>query len=271
MNSPVLPANYLNYASMPPGQYNGLMCMHCTAPELGLSVRIDGGHIYWNCHRASCGDVGRMPLGIFSTRFKMENYDTPREFPHPGYTGPCFPLTEEDTQFFNERYEIDPTRHGFKRGEGVYLFPITDPRGAIRGWVTRYLQKSPVDDGTYQGPKTRTFSAKAGEQCISFYVNRYTPKCPLVVVEDSISAAKCYEAGVRACALLGTGLNAERVRELQQFKKIILALDADATGLAFAHARKWGAAFESCKVQVLQKDLKDTPKSAILSTLNLGE
>jgi orotidine-5'-phosphate decarboxylase len=59
------------------------------------------------------------------------------------------------------------------------------------------------------------------------------------------------------------------VQELQQHTKhLIIALDADATGNAFALARKWGRAFDSCKVLVLKQDIKDMPLSD-LTSLNL--
>jgi DNA primase len=63
-----------------------------------------------------------------------------------------------------------------------------------------------------------------------------------------------------AVALLGTGLNADKVREIQQVAQhlpVYIALDADATSQAFVLARKWGSAFMSCRVVVLDKDIKD--------------
>ena len=65
-------------------------------------------------------------------------------------------------------------------------------------------------------------------------------------------------SGLTAVALMGTALNAEKVAEIQsQHSRVIIALDADATRVAFQHARRWASAFESFRVVILQKDIKD--------------
>jgi hypothetical protein len=89
------------------------------------------------------------------------------------------------------------------------------------------------------------------------------------VVEDQISAMRLIEYfeqqwpghDASAVALLGTGLNASKVAEIQRVARdrpVHIALDADATGHAFAMARKWGQAFARCRVVVLSKDIKDS-------------
>jgi DNA primase len=82
----------------------------------------------------------------------------------------------------------------------------------------------------------------------------------VVLVEDQISAIRVnQDTGHTACALLGTGLNEEKVAEIQRyFRHVLLALDADATGQAFSMARKWGQAFESFRVVILDRDIKDS-------------
>jgi hypothetical protein len=62
-------------------------------------------------------------------------------------------------------------------------------------------------------------------------------------------------------------LNAAKVAEIQKAKApaVWIALDADATGQAFAMARKWGAAFNYCRVCVLPKDIKDMTDEELAS------
>ena len=62
---------------------------------------------------------------------------------------------------------------------------------------------------------------------------------------------------------MGSGLNAERVRDisLARPREVVIALDEDATGNAFAIAKKWGMAWNRTRVAILEKDIKDTPAS----------
>ena len=92
----------------------------------------------------------------------------------------------------------------------------------------------------------------------------------IYVVEDQLSAMRLVEYfetqlpghNCSAVALLGTGINAAKVGEIQRQDvdarcTVHIALDKDATGAAFAMARKWGQAFTECRVIVLEKDIKD--------------
>jgi DNA primase len=78
-----------------------------------------------------------------------------------------------------------------------------------------------------------------------------------------------FDQTLRAVAILGTGVNAEKIAEIQKKSThVLIALDADATGQAFAMARKWGNAFDTCRVIVLSKDIKDSSDEE-LATLPL--
>jgi hypothetical protein len=92
----------------------------------------------------------------------------------------------------------------------------------------------------------------------------------IYLVEDQLSAMRLIEYfetqwpghNASAVALLGSGINASKVGEIQRADRdhnrtVHIALDKDATGAAFAMARKWGQAFTECHVLVLDKDIKD--------------
>jgi hypothetical protein len=94
------------------------------------------------------------------------------------------------------------------------------------------------------------------------------------IVEDPISAIRLAEYfsdkwpghNASVCALMGTGFNAEKVGEIQRVActhPVHIALDKDATGHAFAMARKWHGAFYACRVIVLGKDIKDSTDEEI--------
>jgi hypothetical protein len=109
---------------------------------------------------------------------------------------------------------------------------------------------------TYNIHKSITYKSEAGP-LLSWYRK---PSDSVVLVEDQISAMRVAQdvEDVEAVALLGTALNAEKIQEIQsQHSRVIIALDADATRVAFQHARRWASAFESFRVVILTKDIKD--------------
>jgi DNA primase len=87
----------------------------------------------------------------------------------------------------------------------------------------------------------------------------------VVLVEDQISAMRVLcDTGIISVALLGTGMNDEKVAEIQRHaSNILIALDADATGQSFSIARKWGQAFNQCKVVILRNDIKDSTNEEV--------
>lgn len=93
----------------------------------------------------------------------------------------------------------------------------------------------------------------------------------LVLVEDILSAIRVQQLGLSACALLGTHLNNDKVREISLFKpgEVIIALDEDATDEAFKLAGRWGLAFPKIRVAILERDFKDDTDQNILRTLGV--
>jgi DNA primase len=114
--------------------------------------------------------------------------------------------------------------------------------------------------GYFGGSKRRLIHNDLDEPMISWYPFPADPDS-VTLVEDQISAMKYRAAtGNITVALLGTHLTVAAAGEIQRYaKRVTIALDADATAKAFAMARRWGAAFETCKVKILTKDIKDDP------------
>jgi hypothetical protein len=99
----------------------------------------------------------------------------------------------------------------------------------------------------------------------------WEPGPNLVIVEDQLSAMKVAQAGVRAVALLGNGINVEGVRDICREKPsvVTIALDPGAEGAAQSLARKWGLYWNRTRVVALEADPKDLPKADLLEELGL--
>jgi DNA primase len=161
-------------------------------------------------------------------------------------------------------------------GNGWLILPVSGPSGRIRGDIKRRPNSECplyVNSSHYDGqPKVVTYFS-AAHPGLAWYTLRVGVSCSAVLVEDQISAMRVAASGLaHGVALLGTGMNYEKVRELQEtVDNVVIALDADATSLAFQHAAKWGAAFKRCRVLCLREDIKDAHNmehvSAILASL----
>jgi len=255
--------------SLPDGQHTGLRCAACGSTDKSLSANVSGGTAQWICHRASCGDRGR--VGFHSHPNPAVHHRTSRVRPQSDMV---YPLPDADREFFINTYHIEPVN--FKITEKQrYLIPILSPTGRVRGHIARlpYVGSPLREKMAYtdsNAPKALTYmitdepvmSWHRGERAFSV---GQSP--PVVLVEDSLSAMRLAQcAGFTAVALMGTGLNEEKIAELQQqhVANVVMALDADATGQAFAHARKWGSAFKKFNVLVLTKDIKNASPNELL-------
>jgi hypothetical protein len=242
-----------------PGHY---YCPQCNAQEKSFSVftTLEGG-LRGVCHRASCGyrtgemsplTERRAPPGRHSRRYTGEF----------GTVAQLHALMERMEARFGE----DCGRYSCT-AQGEPLLHVLSPSGLLRGYVKRAIFWG--EAGT--GPKTVSYAEDLEQPFLSWH-GAYGR--PLVLVEDIVSAAKVAAAGACGVALLGNALNAEKVREIARnggsTGEVVIALDADATALAFEQARKWGMAFRKCRVAILERDLKEEDVADIANILGLG-
>lgn len=221
--------------------------------------------VLWNCFKASCSVRGFSPLaGELLKPNRKPNKLRP-------YRGSLRLLEPEHEQFFRERFpglcteQLELLR--WAPEDDRWAFPILDPRGYCRGWTLRaYDGRDPKSltrmhaDGPSQSWHEPGWIARNSDWAHK-----------VVLVEDQMSAMVCASAGMSACALLGTQLNNDKVREIamQRPREVLLALDADATEEAFRLARRWGLAFERIRVVVLKRDLKEEQAEDIREVLGL--
>jgi hypothetical protein len=249
------------------GQHGAELCPECEGGvkhERSLSVLVEaGGQIKYHCHRAGCGLSGT----VYSRPDKIPAVGEPttaKAGPRP-LTADLHMLSEREVAWFKDRFHIsDESITSIRRTAHRYALPIYAPDTSIRGWITRRpWEGSPADTeearrDSYWDIKALTYMENL-DPVMSWYGIGEIDS-PTVLVEDPISAMRLvgFKPAYRAVAILGTGINAGKIAELQRNNhSIVIALDADATGQAFAMARKWGQAFDSTRVVVLSRDIKD--------------
>lgn len=246
-----------------PGQHTGLRCPACRHSDNALSMYVGDTVIKAVCHRASCG-------------FKYTNGNNwqPHTIVRPSrarpYTGELHLLSGADVDWFGERFYLNASSLTICKSDGRYFLPIYAPDGNRRGWVSRRpWEGSPLSESEEGLPYVQPLTAKSltymdDESPVMSWYRGLNPNA-VVLVEDQISGMRVAQDTQLDCvALLGTGINEEKVSEIQRHSKhILIALDSDATGQAFSHARKWGQAFDSCRVVILHKDIKDSATSEV--------
>lgn len=263
------------------GQWAARTCPSChggVSKERSLSIDIQqNGIIKFFCHRAACefsGNAYTSP-GAASLGVKPQGEGVGKGRGERPLLEPVHPLSEREYAYFLSRYGIPQSAAESRiyRTDTRYALPILRPDGRRRGFITRRpYADSPADTAANRNDsqyavKSLTY-LEADEPCQSWY-GASVPECVLIV-EDPLSALRITSYWehlegesypVSAVAILGTGVNADKLGEIQKVAKqatVYIALDKDATAQAFAMARKYGQAFAKCRVIVLERDIKDS-------------
>jgi hypothetical protein len=213
------------------------------------------GVVKLSCWRASCNwyatTITDPNAKIHSRKVKEANY----------YRDPVYGLAGDMLDKLVSDYGLSPyemAKHGWGMSEDrlTLIMSIRDPFRQERGHVTR----------TFTTPKRcMTYKATAAP-FLDWWRHDYAgdPR-PLVIVEDTLSAARAYGAGFDAVALLGTNISVDDAKEISVYtrdkRNTYLALDRDAFLKALKLASRH-AHIIPMKPVCLDKDIKnmDTDK-----------
>ena len=204
----------------------------------------DMGILKWQCFSASCGTrgIGETNLSASDIRALMNAVDIkatiePIEFPMSVTRS----LPHEATSWL-EYWGIQDV--------GTYYWDIKDSRvvfPVIKNHILydatgRTLNKVVV-------PKWKRY----GGSGLPFIVGKGSVA---VVVEDAISAAVCASEGYVGVALLGTNLMEGHALALNQYDKVIVALDPDASMKSLAHVKELRRHIKKAVALKLDDDIK---------------
>lgn len=234
--------------------------------ERSFSVTREAFGLVYNCYRASCPTKGFIP--DISDNLDFERAKRTGLTALRPYTGDLRPLESMDMSYFLARFGLraETSEAHINVGNNDYILPVYNSSAFIRGYIQRQptwkavrsIQSCPRtgDDGL---PKARTFMHAGGAVQSWYFPPHGADISEVVLVEDQISAMKVAQNGVTAGALLGTNMTPAKAMEIQQVQPsaVLIALDEDATDVAFRIAHKWGAAFTEFRVVLLARDIKD--------------
>ena len=204
----------------------------------------DMGVLKWQCFSASCGTrgIGETNLSASDIRALMNTVDIkatiePIELPMSVTRA----LPYEATSWL-EYWGIQDV--------GTYYWDIKDSRV-----VFPVIKNHILYDATGRTlnkvvtPKWKRY----GGSGLPFIVGKGTVA---VVVEDAISAAVCASEGYVGVALLGTNLMESHALALNQYDKVIVALDPDASMKSLAHVKELRRHIKKAVALKLDDDIK---------------
>jgi hypothetical protein len=221
------------------GQSVRVVCPAClggTSEEKSLSITKNDG-VVWQCFRSKCGVKGATNGVSFSKGDKPVAKAT--------WEGTTHDLPNKVAERILSMWGISEPPNWYWTTDfgGRVAMSIRSPTDAHRGWVLRSLNPGGTKALTYgEGP--------------SWYL-RHKDK-PTWLVEDIPSAVRTAKY-TNSVALLGTAISTDTALELATHvpNGIVLALDQDATRLAFQLYNRYRGLWKQTQIQPLKQDLKD--------------
>lgn len=241
-----------------------LLCPQCgggQTRERSLGMYRIWPHIVLKCYRGKCSFSARVPYtegGPDTETVRQESDLNP-------YEGELTRPPSGLRRFMLQKYGILGTtlaHFSVRRVPGlqaIYM-PVFGPYRTVRGGVVRRF-----DDW---GRKADSFKASHEPWQAWYTLNIINPKAT-AIVEDQISAMRCWQLGYDAVALLGADITAERAQEIESRRfpqsSVFLALDGDMWAKACSYAKQlsWIS-----KVVMLEDDIKDMTDAAIEERLH---
>lgn len=240
---------YVESLGLMVGESRRLNCPECGHNKT-FSVTNEDGTLMWNCFHADCAEKGRGNrritrdnsdniLSILSKNTHKETTSCPEvPFEKPKSWSRVIPPRGLDyVNLVNTSGRYDDIYFDVQRDRLVY--PIYDTLGLLRDGVGRTM--------TGQRPKWYRYGNypggfRIGTSDIAF------------VVEDVPSAVSISE-WVSGYALLGTSLRDRHIQELSTYRKVVVALDKDATDKSLTFMRALNSVVPT-GILILDKDLK---------------
>jgi hypothetical protein len=222
-------------------------------------TRIPEGFVY-NCYRASCDCGGFVPakgskLVQTNSKDKGTKKGGKKSRKRSNFRKATTNLSKEQTEFLQGRFtltdnELQNAAIRWCPTTFSYIVPIYDHNGYKVGVIDR--------SWTGRVPKTvNHWNSDAANLYFPRPLHAVKEETPVVIVEDFLSAIKVNR--IHPCvALLGTNLGLAEATLLRSIsKKLVIALDPDATSKALKLSKQYSLLFDRVSVLALDKDPKD--------------
>ncbi len=246
-----------------------VLCPFCGGgqnQEKAFALTREGYVFKYCCHRASCGEKGRVNKnGSFIDETRQADSSQslvakPRILRDPLMAIPLVRIQYLINKYGFTSQDLYKAGISWEPQTKRYVVPVRSPYGVHRG----YMLRSP-----FTIPKWDAYQEDIADPWCAWYAPTMQDfvneaKRPVVIVEDQLSAIKVARQFV-CCSLLGTDLNYQKSAELLEIGgPWIMALDADAYNKSIHQMHQWRFYFgDDIQVVKLVRDLKFEPDEAI--------
>ena len=233
-------------------------CPFCNHTNTLIIRRIDSD-LFWNCFSASCSAKGKhegeMTMQQVYETVVMKEKEKAKEKEKPFVIPKSFVSifsTNKCTDYLKKNHCIEP----YLKGKASIMYDVKQHRAVfiikekekVKGAIGRGLNSEVYPKWFIYGSKTYPFICGSSDTA--------------VLVEDCASACAVSEV-YTGVALMGTSLPDSYIPVLKKkFKKVIVALDRDATTKAFDISNQLRYYMDT-KVKILEVDLKYFDKPQI--------
>ena len=239
--------------TLPDGSTYRGVCPACGSMGT-FTTTLSGGTALYNCYRASCELSGGGGVRVHrDIEARALSINTPRYTLNPEWSTPEHWIdgigNEECYRYMVKHNMLTAyTEHLFRpmydTAENRFVYPIKDSSGAVVGAFGRALDNRKPKVYNYNGKYTIPFICGKGDT--------------LYIVEDGASAvAVTRKPNSVGLALLGTYLRKEFIPRMLNYKKLIVALDADAYTKSFNIKRELSTYHNDVEILRLTIDIKD--------------
>ena len=257
---------YVEQLGLTDGESRRFDCPECGHKKT-FSVTNQNGQYLWNCFHAGCAEKGRTNpritrdnadniVSILSKNTHKETSSCPEvPFMKPKSWSRVIPPRGKDyVELVHTSGRYDDIYFDVRRERLVY--PIYDTLGLLRDGVGRTM--------TGEKPKWYRYSNYDGGFRIGI--------SDIAVVVEDVPSAIAISEWVSGYALLGTSLRERHINELSAYRRVVVALDKDATDKALTIMRALNSIVPT-GIVMLDKDLKsvgDVERESIIRSVLAG-
>jgi hypothetical protein len=227
--------DYVSNLDLYIGQTYRSTCPVCSRKNT-FTVTNDNGTLVWNCYANSCTLRGKLGVGLRVEDIRKLMHGSKDKEDVPFVLPEWIVKDHEHIQTFRRTYAIhDTVELRFDVRDSRIVFTIMD-KGKMVDAVGRILKPpttnrdSPTTVRTQKSKWKRYGNSRRAYTC--------GESSTAILVEDCISATQALDFQCTGFAIMGTALLREHIEQLQDYSRVIVALDPDAMVKTVAYTRE---------------------------------
>ena len=236
--------DYVSNLDLYIGQTYRSTCPVCSRKNT-FTVTNDNGTLVWNCYANSCTLRGKLGVGLRVEDIRKLMHGSKDKEDAPFVLPEWIVKDHENIQTFRRQNSIhDTVELRFDVRDSRIVFTVMD-KGKMVDAVGRIFNSSSV----HRTPKWKRYgNSRRAYSC--------GEGSTIILVEDCISATQALHFQCTGFAIMGTALLREHIEQLQDYSRVLVALDPDAMAKTVAYTRELKAHGIDAYALKLYDDLK---------------